>query len=814
VEAIGAVLALGGIRPATRLPIPSTRFIGREQQLWQIRQLLQRTRLLTLTGTGGTGKTRLAIEIAARELDHFPGGVYFVPLAPLSAPEEVPSAIIGTLDIPEVAGMTLEERIAAALGEQPSLLLIDNFEHVLEAAVLVPRLLAAAPALKVLVTSRAALRLSDEVEYTVPPLTQPVQLASPEHLERFESVELFVECARKARPCFELHGADAQVVAEMCRRLDGLPLAIELAAARLKVLAPGDVLARLSDRFALLTSGVRDVPERHRTLRAAMAWSYDLLLPPEKQLFRRLSVFAGGCTLPAAEAVGGLEEAALVDALAALVDHNLVVRSDAAGRPPRFSMLETIREFARDLLKQSGEDADARTAHMRFFLDLAERLAPTLRGGDQARSLAILEAEHANLRVALDLAAQEPPLEARLTIALSTFWLMRGYLAEGRERVARALGRAGLSIGERADLLSAAGTYGHNIGEYREARDLLEEALACHRQTGNERGVADALNHIGWVAWRLASYADAIALSNEALDLQRRLGNDAGIAASLNNLGWTAQYRGEIREAVGYLEEALAIRRRLDNLRATAFAKCNLGGALTNVGRYEEAEALLVEAIDHFRAIGDRQLLGFSCARLAGLHHALGDHQRAVDRLERESIPIFRSIGDRWGLACALAYLGSALAGIGGAERAEEALSESLELRRATDDRHGEADALTRLGELARLEDDAPTAISHFDAALRVLDGIDSRDRVPACLESVALLYNAHGMPGSAAALLAAADQLRSDTGAARPPQQESLLSSLTGCAREEGAPSFFEEAPDLRLPALEGYMPVQARSL
>jgi len=545
------------------LPVPRTSLIGREQQVAEATDLLLRgnVRLLSITGPGGAGKTRLAVALATAAADGFTGGVQFVSLASITNPDLVVTALAGALDIQQVASRTIPQLVGDQLRHAgPFLLLLDNFEQVLPAAALVAETLEACPSLKIVVTSRSRLRIYGEQEFPVAPLAPN------------SAVELFVQRAAAVWPDFVITSENATAVQEICSRLDGLPLAIELAAARTRLLPPGAILERLQSRLQLLTGGALDLPERQQTLRKTIDWSHDLLNEADRKLFRRLAVFVGGCTLEAAEAVCntgrdlGID---LVEGLSSLVDKNLVQRVDRAGAQPRFAMLETIREYALERLIDSGEESAARRAHAAYCLVLAEEGNPELSSADRANWLSQCDVEMDNLRFALDWLFQTRDLDwgLRLCVALFRFWDMREHLVEGRARLETVLRLAGADHAkERARISLFLGALATTQGDYPAGEHALEQSLSLYED----------------------------------------LGDESGIAASLNALGVSARDRGDYVTAQRNFERSLACWRMLSDRQATARCLHNLANVVKVRGDYPRAEWALREATDIFEELGDR----------------------------------------------------------------------------------------------------------------------------------------------------------------------------------------------------------------
>ncbi|MGA8222421.1 MAG: protein kinase [Candidatus Acidiferrales bacterium] len=619
------------IRP-TNIPVQRTRFVGREKEVAAAKGLLLRedVRLVTVTGPGGIGKTRLAVEVANGLIESFPGGIHYVPLSPVGDPGMIASVILQTLGIREAGGLTplqiLKKNLEDSL-RAPIMFLLDNFEHLIQAAPTVAEMLAAGPNLKILVTSRAPLHVYGEQEFPVPPLALPDSRSMPavEALSEWPAIALFVQRAVAAKPDFELDAQNATAVIEICARLDGLPLAIELAAARVKVLSPSAMRTRLESRLQLLTGGARDLPQRQQTLRAAIDWSYDLLSPAEQKLFRRLSVFVGGCTLEGVEAVCDAKsdlDLDLLDGMASMVDRSLLQQVEQANGESRFVMLETIREYAREKLEASKEEGSTKRAHAAYCLVLAEEETTEQSGAEVGEWLERFALEHDNFRAALEWLTETGETEwgLRLGAALFRFWETREYLAEGRDRLAKLLKLAGATAPTKAR--------------------------------------ARALFAAGVLAGEQGDYLSADALIGESLGVGHQLHDKQGVAVCLNALAVLARGQGDVVVAHSLFEESLVLWRELDDQKAVARALSNLASVVKLRGDYARAHAIYGECLSIFRGLGDQTGVAWSLNHQGDVARDQGD-SAAARKLYEEGLAIFRELGDRWGIAGALADLGN-----------------------------------------------------------------------------------------------------------------------------------------------------------
>jgi len=739
------------------LPKQITSFVGRKGEQEEVAgRLAEGARLVTLSGPGGCGKTRLAIQVAADVVGRFPHGAWLVDLAAIREPDLVTRTVAATLGVSDSSGRSLTSTLLDHLAGRRLLLILDNCEHLVAAcAELADLILRNAEAVQIVATSQEALGLVGETIVRVPSLPDG------------EAIELFADRAALHRADFAVDEDNADVVTAICRRLDGIPLAIELAAARIPVLSLQQIADRLDDQFRLLTGGSRNALPRQQTLRATVDWSYALLTDEERVLLRRLAVFAGGWTLDAATDVAGDRDVDVLDALTRLVARSLVV-AEEQDDVARYRLLESIRQYAQERLAEAGEVALARERHLEWFHALALRAETELTGPDQTAWLDRLAREHDNLRAAMEWCSAQPARAddlLSLTAALWRFWLVRGHWSEGRAWLDRALRPTGdRHTLTRARALAAAGHLATEEADIEGAGPLLDESLALWRELGDVEGIAEALNHQGNLARTRFEYDSARALLGEALSLREQAGHDRGIAVSLRNLGLLAALQRDHETAASLYGRALPLARQLGDKRVVATLTHALSMVEFEDGDRGAARALIEESLGLARELGDKQGIAESLTVLSGINACEGDPTAAASTLD-EALALWRSLGARHALAWTYTMLGDMAISAGDVIAAGSYLTVAVREWRRLDDAAALARVLNLAGWAASMGGDFTTASTHLEeAVLRARAGSDAA-QLSSSLHSLGELRRLQRAPNAATALLDESLAVATDAG-------------------------------------------------
>lgn len=705
--------SLDNLSKKHNLPQQVTSFVGRAKELAEVKEHLAKTRVVTLTGAGGSGKTRLSLQVAADQLEDFSDGVWLVEFAPITDPALVAQTVASALDLKEEPAKPLQTTLVDYLKSKKLLLLFDNCEHQLDAcAKLAEAVIRSSAGVKILASSREALGLPGEQTYRIPSLSTPDPRAdsTPESLSQYEAVTLFIERAVGHESSFQVTNENAPALASICSRLDGIPLAIELAAARIRSLSLNDIDERLDHRFSLLTGGSRTSLPRQQTLRSLIDWSYDLLTQVEQAQLRRLSVFSGGWTLEAAERVcagGEIEPSEVLDLLTSLVSKSLVLFEQGTS-PPRYRMLETIRQYAVDRQGEQQDGDNLRDLHLKFYGDLIEESRQHLVGPEQGIWLDRLETEHDNVRSALRWASRGSGGVARginLASHLATFWWVRGYFSEGRDLLTGLLERAdaGIDPGVLTSARRAAATLAFGQGDYDSARLLLTECQTILRSNGDRAGLASALSGLGVVETEQGNYDVAEEILNEAVAIAREVGHHLTLALALNNRGVLARDRGDLDLAYANHHESLALRREAGNGSAVAFSLLNLGQVALGRGDLQSAKSLFAESLATRREINDRRGIGRSLRMLGLAEHFMGNSSAARAHLEA-ALEIAQEVGDRWGIGACLNTFGRIALAEGDLIQGRRCLLDSLAQQHESGQVMDVAETLEAVAQLLALE--------------------------------------------------------------------------------------------------------------
>ncbi|MEZ5039312.1 MAG: tetratricopeptide repeat protein [Saprospiraceae bacterium] len=713
------------------LPTFPNAFIGREYHLQALKSLLQKetTRLITLLGPGGMGKTRLSVRLGEMAADQFKHGVCFVGLEMVNNHQQVPLYIGQRLGLKESFGNSLLDEIIKELKDKHFLLILDNLEQILESRDLIERILNDCPGVCILTTSREILGLPQEIEYPLDSLNRPNPRLFPgtEDLLKFDAIELFVQKAQSCLPSFQLNQDNAAAIVAICQQLEGLPLPIELAAARVKLFSPEVILRKLETAGDLLKTRSIGVPLRHQTITNTVQWSYDLLDETEQQVFQQLALFRGGFTPTSLEAVCTGFEA--LEVIESFINKSLIVKGEEIHYIPRFRMLKLIRDYGLERLQGHPEKERYYHRFAQYFLSYIIEIQSTFQKKDPSKWVTLLEAEYENVRVALEwLISNSPELAAKMGVSIWPFYLNRGFLREGLEITEQLIALPIAEKALKAHLLEAAGTLLHNLGNYLKAKEYFKECLDLWKHLRDKIEIAKALNNLGWAEWRIGHYDHAISYSESALEIAEELQDKFAQTRALNNLAWTYMCQGKFKEAEDLQRNILQTHLATQNNRSIAFAKTNLGWALIRTGKGIEAERMINQGIQLFEALKDQQLMTYSWKIMALRRFWENDFGAALAILQEKCIPVFEKIGDIWGLASSHHQLGHVYFQLADLDQAKAHLAKSMELAQHSHDKFGEANSRLWLSKVFAAKDENSSTEDYLDQSLSLAATMDARE--------------------------------------------------------------------------------------
>ena len=711
------------------LPIQLTNFIGREDEIKSVKELLKANRLLTIFGTGGAGKTRLSLQTGADLIDDFANGVWFLELAAISDPDYVPIALMNIFGLKEEMNIEPERTLTDYLKNKEILIILDNCEHLIEACAEVSaKLLSACPGLKIIATSRESLNIPGERLFTIPPLTQPdpKKNNTPDQLTQYESVRLFVERAIAVNPKFRVNNRNAHAIAGICSSLDGIPLAIELAAARIKILSPEKIFERLDDMFNLLTGGVRTAMPRQQTLKALIDWSYDLLTKKEKTLWSRLAVFSCVFTLEAAEEICSdefIKKNDILDLITALCEKSIVIYDESK---ERYKLLDSIRQYGREKLQT---DNRIFSKHLDYFLKLSQSAKPELKGTNLKEWLDLLEADHNNFISAIEWGIRNEEAEKGAIVAygIGKFWEIRGQYSTGMKVLESILKKHDrLSKNTKANILNLSGNLNRYQGNYENAGRYFEESLALFRDIEDVMGISTTVNNLGNLAYTQGKFDTAKKFFEESMAIKKEIGDKMGVAGSMNNLGGVAFSTGKYEEARMYYEDSLAIRKEIGDKHGVSASLNNLGGLELYRGNFEKARKYFEESLDIKREIGDKKGIAASLGNVGSVAKTQGDFE-LTKKIYEESLAVFREIGDKQGIANFLNNLGDLVSLQKDYEQSIKYYEESLAIFRDIGDKQGIATSLSNLGKVLISTEDFEPAGNYLKESLKIFSDIGDK---------------------------------------------------------------------------------------